>query len=142
LPSPASEGLSGRELKPDLQSVSGSSGAERAPHTRATESLDSALSVAITDLAGVVAELVAGPEPTRFEQLSHSADLLMSRLAIDKCQAAGWDLDVRAVASLAYSAVRSNWHSILRAGACLLAVNELSGSEIAALCGHTQGPNT
>jgi hypothetical protein len=113
----------------------------RVEYLPATDSFDLTLPVAA--LAGIIAEIIAGADSGRRWQLAHSNDVLTSRLTIDKCRAAGCKCGWRLLRGLAYSAVISNWHSILRVGACLLAVNELSGAEIAALCvTHMQGANT
>jgi hypothetical protein len=90
--------------------------------------------VPLTALAGPFVEVIAGADSGRRWQLAHGDDLRCALVGIDECRAAGLELSMETVASLACSVVISNWSPILRVGACLLAVNELTGAEIAALC--------
>jgi hypothetical protein len=113
------------------------SGTGSVQYDTTTDTLDALFTVAVADLAGIFSELHAGVDGARQEQLAHSGDLLRARLNLDRCRAGGWDLTMAAVATASYCAVRSNWDSISRIAACLLAVNELTGVEIAALCGRS-----
>jgi hypothetical protein len=99
---------------------------------------DGAFRYAVVSLAAPFAELLAGADSRRQSQLAHSADLLTARLQVDRCRAADAEITAEVVATVACCAVQSNWDTIQRVAACLLALGELSGSEISALCGRPQ----
>jgi hypothetical protein len=71
--------------------------------------------------------------------LAHSHDVLATRLTIDEPTGAVPDgFTARVVAQIALCTVREHWQSIERVAQCLRALGELSGAEVAALCGAPQ----
>lgn len=111
----------------------------------ADESVTAAIAVAIADLAGIAAELLAGDvHPWRMQSLAHSSDTLLARLHIDHCRALApspdWNMSTRFFAAASCCAVLSNADAISRVGNALLADGSLPGSRIRALCAG--GPTT
>lgn len=100
------------------------------------ESPSARMAAAVADLTAVFAELHSGADEARQFQLAHSTDVLQARLRIDALRADG--LSPRVFATLAACMVLSRWAAILRVAACLGAVGELSGPEVAALCAGAQ----
>jgi hypothetical protein len=90
--------------------------------------------VIIVHLAGMAAELLCGVDERRQFALAHGHDILAARLALDAFPLG----DARSFAIAACCAVVSNMQTIERVAHILGAVGELSGAEIAALCGAPQ----
>lgn len=98
------------------------------------ESFEVRTATAVADLAGVAAELHVGTDEVRQFQLAHSTDVLQARLRIETIRTHYGALSPRVFATLAACAVLSRWPAIIRVAACLGAVGDLGGPEIAALC--------
>lgn len=101
---------------------------------------DAAVWMAVTHVAGVAAELVIlGADDERQFVLAHSHDVLAARLAIDEPAGVVPDgFSAKVVAQIAVCAVTEHRPSIERVAQCLRVLGELSGAEVAALCGAPQ----
>lgn len=88
---------------------------------------------AITQLAAPVLELLAGASARRQCELACSYDISAARCALSDAP----EVTHRTAATMAAAIVVSKLSAIERVAACLAAVGELSGHEVAALCGAT-----
>ena len=90
------------------------------------------LSDAIGTLAGVMAELIWGVEPTREAEFSSSADVLLVARKISDHKKLS--IDNRTVATLTFAIVTSRWNEIMSVAGGLRVCGSLTGAEIDLIC--------
>jgi hypothetical protein len=92
------------------------------------------------DLAGIHGELFSDcADDARQFQLAHSPDVLAASLRLAQLRKCGpeWaQFPTRTAASIGACVIREHWATVSRLAACLAAVGELSGVEVAAMCGR------
>jgi hypothetical protein len=102
--------------------------------------LTESLALTVVDLAGAVPELLEGAQPCRREEIAASSDILAAALDASTCRGlrGGANLTHQCFATIATCNVIARFEEIDRVGSALLAAGELSGAEVATLCGCPQ----
>jgi hypothetical protein len=105
------------------------------------ESPDAMMQLAMisTDLAGIVAEYIAGPLSTaRAFALANSCDILHATVRLAALRARGFELPTCVPVQAAVIYVLSSWDTIVRVARVLQVLGSLSSEEAVALCAPRQ----